>query len=66
MKNLFINTINFYQIFLSFDRGILRVFAPGAACRYDVTCSEYAKKAILEYGILRGSLLGIKRLLSCR
>lgn len=66
MKSLAINTITFYQNFLSFDRGILRMFAPGGACRYDVSCSEYTKKAILMEGVFKGSVLGLKRLLSCR
>jgi putative component of membrane protein insertase Oxa1/YidC/SpoIIIJ protein YidD len=61
-----INLINFYQIFLSFDRGILSVFAPGGACRYSQSCSEYTKQMIIKEGILKGIFLGIRRIISCR
>ncbi len=37
-----------------------------SACRYTPTCSDYTAEAILEYGFLKGSGLGLKRLLSCR
>ena len=36
-----------------------------AACRYTPTCSEYAAQAIERHGVLRGSGLAVKRLLSC-
>lgn len=35
------------------------------ACRYSQTCSEYAKHVIQEYGILRGGVLAVRRVLSC-
>jgi uncharacterized protein len=34
-------------------------------CKYEPTCSRYAVEAIREYGILRGLLLGVWRLLRC-
>ncbi|HZU42671.1 MAG TPA: membrane protein insertion efficiency factor YidD [Terriglobales bacterium] len=36
-----------------------------AACRYVPTCSEYAEEAIERYGVLRGSLKAVCRLLRC-
>jgi len=36
-----------------------------AACRYVPTCSEYAEEAIERYGVLRGSLKAVWRLLRC-
>ncbi len=65
MKKIAVGMINFYQMFLSFDTGMLRVLAPGGACRHSVTCSEYTKQAIIGNGVLKGSLLGVKRILSC-
>lgn len=35
------------------------------ACRYTPTCSEYAIEALERHGLLRGSLLAARRLLSC-
>ncbi len=66
MSYLIIQLINFYQKFLSFDRGLLMVLAPGGACRYEVSCSEYTKRAIIKEGAIRGFFLGIKRIISCR
>jgi putative membrane protein insertion efficiency factor len=35
------------------------------ACRFEPTCSVYMYQAIKKKGILKGLLLGIKRLLRC-
>ena len=37
----------------------------GAACRYQPTCSEYAMEAVDRYGVARGSLMAIMRVLRC-
>ena len=37
----------------------------GRRCRYEPTCSAYAAQAIREFGILRGSVLAVWRLLRC-
>jgi uncharacterized protein len=66
LSTICINIINFYQIFLSFDRGILSVLAPGGACRYPQSCSEYTKQMILKEGILKGVYFGIRRIVTCR
>ena len=34
-------------------------------CKYEPTCSHYAVDAIGEYGILRGAVLALWRLLRC-
>jgi len=34
-------------------------------CRFTPTCSEYFLRAVEEKGMIRGSFLGIKRILSC-
>jgi len=34
-------------------------------CKYEPTCSRYAIEAIREYGILRGLVLAVWRLLRC-
>lgn len=37
----------------------------GAHCRYTPTCSTYFIQAVEKYGALKGSFLGIKRILRC-
>ncbi|MEC4050753.1 membrane protein insertion efficiency factor YidD [Flavobacterium sp. SUN046] len=49
--------IRFYQEAIS-------PFTP-AACRFEPTCSSYFLEALKIHGLLKGSYLGIKRILSC-
>jgi putative membrane protein insertion efficiency factor len=35
------------------------------ACRFEPTCSVYAREAILRHGLGKGSFLAFKRLLRC-
>ena len=37
----------------------------GPACRFEPSCSEYAREAIGEYGIVRGSAMAIWRIARC-
>lgn len=37
----------------------------GPRCRFEPTCSHYAKQALLEYGVFKGLVLAIKRLSKC-
>jgi len=39
---------------------------PGAGCRFEPTCSNYFLQACETHGVIRGSLLGIKRLARCQ
>jgi putative membrane protein insertion efficiency factor len=36
-----------------------------AACRYDPTCSAYMLEALESHGALRGSWIGLKRIMRC-
>ena len=38
----------------------------GPACRFEPTCSAYAREAICEHGIARGGWLTLRRLSRCR
>ncbi|MDP9319640.1 MAG: membrane protein insertion efficiency factor YidD [Chloroflexota bacterium] len=35
------------------------------ACRYTPTCSEYAIEAVEQYGALRGTVMAVRRVISC-
>ncbi len=34
-------------------------------CTYEITCSEYTKKCISRYGLIKGTLLGVHQLNNC-
>jgi len=38
----------------------------GPKCRYTPSCSQYTIDAFKKHGIIKGSWLGIKRIISCR
>ena len=57
IKFILIKIIKFYKLFIS--------PCLGNNCRYMPTCSEYFMESLEEYGILKGSLKGTKRILSC-
>ena len=54
-----------YQATLSPDHGPLRHLYPHGYCRHTPTCSEYGKIMIGERGLLTGSLMLLRRLISC-
>lgn len=60
MKKVIIFIINGYQKHISSWLEL-----KGIRCKYYPTCSEYTKQAIEKYGVLKGSALGIWRILRC-
>ncbi len=50
---------------LELYKAVVSPFLP-PACRFEPTCSEYAKQAVEKYGAMRGSWLGLKRILRCQ
>jgi putative membrane protein insertion efficiency factor len=56
MKRILIEMINLYQKIPFFSHSY---------CRFQPTCSNYAKEAIQEYGAIKGSFLSLKRILRC-
>jgi uncharacterized protein len=49
---------------LSFYKRFLSPLLP-RACRFEPTCSVYAREAIERYGLARGAALSLKRLSRC-
>ncbi len=57
MRSIAIFLIKLYQKFIS------PLFP--ASCRFYPTCSNYFIQALDKYGFIKGSYLGIKRILKC-
>ena len=57
IKKFLVKTIRLYQLILS---PLL-----GSNCRFEPTCSQYFIEAVEMNGALKGSVMGIKRLLKC-
>lgn len=57
--------IRIYQKLFSFDHSFWASWAGMPVCRFHPTCSEYTYQAIDKYGVIKGSFLGLKRILRC-
>ena len=57
MKRVLAGIIRLYQ----------RLISPllPSACRFEPSCSEYARQAVLKYGVLKGTWLGLRRIVRC-
>ena len=60
MKKMLINLIGWYQKYIS-----VWLNSKNIHCKYYPSCSEYTKQAINKYGALKGSALGIWRIIRC-
>ena len=58
MKFLVLDLLGIYK-------AIVSPFLP-PACRFEPTCSEYARQAVEKYGAAKGTWMGIKRILRCQ
>lgn len=54
---LFLISIKLYQLLIS------SITPP--SCRFYPTCSEYSYQALKKFGIIKGAVLSIKRILKC-
>jgi len=58
MKFLIVDLLGVYKVIVS-------PFLP-PACRFEPTCSEYAKAAVEKHGAIRGTWMGVKRIVRCQ
>ena len=65
LKKLILKSIRFYQKWFSLDQGFLGNIFHLKVCRFQPYCSEYSYQAIEKYGIIKGSFMGIYRILRC-
>jgi hypothetical protein len=59
LKKIFIYLIISYQRFISPYKRL-------QACKFQPTCSQYMIDALRIHGVLKGGLLGLRRLSQCR
>ena len=54
------------QILIKLIKGYKFLISPllGQSCRYLPTCSEYSVEALKEFGLVKGSFMSLKRILS--
>jgi putative membrane protein insertion efficiency factor len=69
MMKVFLKMVNFYLVnfgilFINLYRYLLSPLLP-RACRYDITCSNYALLVLRKYGFFMGIFKIIKRLCTC-
>ncbi|MBI5254708.1 membrane protein insertion efficiency factor YidD [Candidatus Falkowbacteria bacterium] len=57
--------IRLYQKTLSPDHGWFKKRFLFGYCRFNPTCSEYAYQTIKKYGVIRGGIKAIWRILRC-
>ena len=57
----------FTTILIKFIRAYRFLISPllGHSCRYLPTCSEYSIEALKTFGLIKGSFMSVKRILSC-
>jgi len=66
MKKLVLWLIKVYQKSWFYRSAVLKfLFLSDATCRFTPTCSQYTYQAISKYGIIRGGILGLKRIIRC-
>jgi putative membrane protein insertion efficiency factor len=62
-QHLLVFAVRAYQIVISPVK--TAVFGPLARCRFEPTCSQYARESVQVHGALRGSWLAVRRLCRC-
>ena len=58
LRRVYLLPVHFYRKFLS-------PLKPVSSCRFTPTCSRYALDAVMEWGILIGTLMAVWRVMRC-
>jgi len=61
MKNIFIYP---FLILIRIYQTLISPLLP-STCRFAPTCSEYSKQSLIKHGLIKGSILSVKRILKC-
>lgn len=63
-EKILILLVRFYQIFISAPLHFLT--GPFGGCRFEPTCSQYFIEAVLVHGPLKGTGMGVWRIMRCQ
>ena len=58
-------SIRYYQAVWSPDHSPRKAAYPYGYCRFTPTCSQYGYQAIEKYGVFKGGILAVWRILRC-
>ena len=61
MKKIFIYP---FLILIRIYQTLISPLLP-STCRFSPTCSEEVKQSLIKYGLIKGSILSVKRILKC-
>ncbi|HLL60536.1 MAG TPA: membrane protein insertion efficiency factor YidD [Candidatus Nitrosocosmicus sp.] len=66
MKKIVLYCITAYQKINIFHNPIMKMlFLSDTICRFEPTCSQYTYQAVEKYGVIKGLVLGLKRIIRC-
>jgi putative membrane protein insertion efficiency factor len=65
IKNIILKSIRIYQKTLSPDHGLFSFAKTRCGCRFFPSCSQYTYEAIEKHGVVKGTILGMRRILRC-
>ena len=54
-----------FSLHKKFVSPLLKTVFVGGGCRFTPTCSEYAHDAVKKYGLAKGGVMAIRRILRC-
>lgn len=66
MKKLVLFLIAIYQKLHIFQNPLSKMFFGESVCRFTPTCSVYTYQAVEKYGVIKGLVLGFKRIVRCQ
>lgn len=66
MKKIILQLIRLYQKTSFLNNHLFRtLFLTDQVCKYEPTCSRYTYQAVEKYGAVKGSIMGLRRVLRC-
>lgn len=64
-RYIILKILKIYQKTFSRDHGYFKFLYPHGYCRFSPTCSEYAIQAIEKFGLIKGGIKALWRVVRC-